>query len=71
MTQNAATPAPVRVNIDAVVSWGWIIAIIGWLAGIAIAKGKLATAGAVVFAPYGWYLAVEAVLRLLGIIPSA
>ena len=43
---------------------GWItlVLVVGWLVGIAVAKGKLMTVVAVLVPVVAWYLAVERLL---------
>ena len=72
MTENtsSAPRANVRVyNNGAASDLAMILAVIGWLAGMAAAKGFVSTAAAIVFFPYGWYLAVETVMRAIGLLP--
>lgn len=37
----------------------FLVIVVPWLAGIVIAKGKVAVAAAIFIAPYAWYLVVE------------
>lgn len=46
----------------------WLAMVIGWLAGIALAKGVIQTVIACVFAPYGWYLTVERLMQAAGLL---
>ncbi|WP_198655760.1 hypothetical protein [Salinicola sp. CR57] len=39
-----------------------------WIAGVVIAKGFWSTFFAVVIPPYAWYLAVESLLQVWGVI---
>ncbi len=68
-TQNSAEDrAPVTVNNVSHVGLGWLAGITGYLAGIALAKGFVATLIAIVFFPYGWYLAVKRLLEIAGLL---
>ena len=67
--QKTESSAPaVHVRLQQGSALGFILAVLGWLAGIVLAKGWL-TLLATVFAPYGWYLVVEAIMRKLGLAP--
>lgn len=61
------TPAITKVEVENA-GIGFSLAVIGWLAGIVLAKGGLAWVAAF-FPPYGWYLAVERVMQALGLAP--
>jgi hypothetical protein len=41
--------------------------ILGWLAGIVLSKGKLVLV-AIFFPPYAWYLVVERLMHMSGMI---
>ncbi|HEY4530133.1 MAG TPA: hypothetical protein VIG97_07375 [Luteimonas sp.] len=60
--------APVTVNNVSHVGLGWLFAIIGYLAGIVVAKGFWATFVAMIFFPYSWYLAVKHVMAMAGLL---
>ena len=44
-----------------------LMAIVWWLAGIALSKGWLMLA-AVIVPPYAWYVVVERVLQMAGVV---
>ncbi|HZX80098.1 MAG TPA: hypothetical protein VFE72_03980 [Lysobacter sp.] len=60
--------APVTVNNVSHVGLGWLFAIVGYLAGIAVAKGFVATFVAMIFFPYSWYLAVKHAMAMAGLL---
>lgn len=60
--------APVNVNVNISSGIGWIIAVIGWIAGIVLAHGFWLTTLALIFPPYGWYLFVERAMRVAGML---
>ena len=66
MSENQNNTTNVRVEHSSGI--GITVAVIGWLAGIVLAKGGYAII-ATVFPPYGWYLAVERVMQALGLAP--
>lgn len=45
-----------------------MIGTIAWIAGIVIAQGFTSTFFAVIFLPYAWYLVVERLLQVYGLI---
>ncbi len=49
-------------------SLNYIIAILAWLAGIVIAKGFVSTFFAIIIPLYSWYLLVERILLVSGLI---
>lgn len=58
----------IKVNSD----WSGLamllVIVIPWLMGVVLAKGVFSTFVSVVFAPYAWYLVVERVMQLSGLI---
>lgn len=64
--ETPSSTANVRVEGSGI---GFFLAVIGWLAGIVLAKGGLAWV-AVFCPPYGWYLATERVMQMAGMVPS-
>ena len=47
----------------------YFVAVVAWLMGGVLAKGFWPTTGACLFPPYAWYLAVEKLMQLAGIVP--
>lgn len=47
---------------------GVALVLMWWFAGIVIAQGFWSTFFAIVFFPWGWYLAMEKALRMAGVI---
>lgn len=45
-----------------------LVVVIPWLMGIVIAQGIVSTLVSILFAPYAWYLTVEHLMRLAGLI---
>lgn len=45
---------------------GGFVAIVTWLAGIVLAKGWMKLVA--IFAPYAWYLVVEYLMKMYGLI---
>jgi hypothetical protein len=68
VTDQQSTAPVTNVRIAAQLGLGRITAVFAWLAGIVLATGKLAWLAAFC-PPYAWYLAVEAVMRKLGLAP--
>lgn len=46
---------------------GYFLGIVGWLMGMVLAHGGLKLV-AFIFPPYAWYLLVEKLMKLIGII---
>jgi hypothetical protein len=45
-----------------------LLIMLPWLSGVVLAKGFLATLTSILFAPYGWYLTVEKLMQMAGMI---
>ena len=46
------------------------VAVLLWLAGVALAHGFLSTAAALCIPPYAWYLVVERAMLMAGILSA-
>lgn len=42
--------------------------VLSWLAGAVLALGPWSTVAAAIFPPYAWYLVVERVMRMAGLV---
>lgn len=51
--------------INIISTW---ITVIGWIMGIALASGGWSTAFAICIPPYAWYLLLERLMKLAGVI---
>ena len=45
--------------------------VVPWIMGVALAKGFWSTFFAIPFFPYAWYLTIERLMQMTGIIPQA
>ena len=50
-------------------AWLTLTMIIAWIAGIVLAHGFWSTAAAVTLPPYAWYLFIERIMRIIGLVP--
>ena len=47
---------------------GVVVLVIPWLAGVVLAKGFWSTSAAVFVPPYAWYLVIERVMVMAGMV---
>jgi len=66
VTEKSNEAPAIKVKVENNVGIGFPLAVVGWLAGIVLAKGSMAWL-ATFFAPYAWYLAVERAMQALGL----